>query len=267
MTLDRATADGRRLADDIGLALGVGDLRRARTLSNRLTSVAAGSGTELDHWAALTASSTLLREAGAMARADALSLRAHAVRITFDRPGADTARALQVHESMRYLGADALLLPALAAATGAATTPFLPLLAAESLVLGGRRSEAGRIWGRWRHNVHRRIASAHPADDGWLPVAALGAGLAVSLPDHESALFLLEALAPWDHRWVVVGGIVCCWGPVELHRARLAASLGRRHQASRTLDAARDRCRRAGTHRWERHLAGLAAGLDRAGAA
>ena len=77
-----------------------------------------------------------------------------------------------------------------------------------------------------------------PSDGEWLPTVAMLSQLATELGDRERANMLYEVLAPYAECNLVRGIGAVCLGPVSRFLGRLAATLGRREEAARHLQAA-----------------------------
>lgn len=233
----------------------------ATTASHRSRLGAGGVDVDLQ-WRLLLIRSTLLRLEGRFEEADAVSADAHDLGRRLDPTAAATAHALQVHDSLRWAGSLDAMATVLGPPEGADGPPLPRLLLAQSLLAGGRGREATTIWRQLRGRL------VHPGADHDVEHIVVAKALAAELltsgiDDPDSAAVLLDDLGRWSGQWIVVGDGVACWGPVDGHRAALAAHLGCIDDATHALGRAERQCATAPAPLWASRLRPLRTRLAR----
>jgi hypothetical protein len=91
-----------------------------------------------------------------------------------------------------------------------------------------------------------------PADEAFysLDLLAIAAWVWAACGPNPERERLLEMLAPWAGRHLLVGGCASYYGPADRLRGDLAAALDRHDEAAELYDAARDAARRLGALAW-----------------
>jgi hypothetical protein len=75
----------------------------------------------------------------------------------------------------------------------------------------------------------------YPRDANWIPLLAIAGEVASAVGDTERAAVLLDLLAPYADRMIVLGTGVACWGSVARVLGALATTLGRWDEADTLL--------------------------------
>lgn len=227
-------------------AMGAGRFDTALALAVGLEDRANGVGTDHDRWWSLVVRSAIARVHARFVDADHLAAQANRLGQRLDPTVADTTYALQLHDSLWWAGTVGTLTDSLAAAATSTAPALAHLMVAQALLTDERSSEAKDIWATWGPSLPNLAP-----DSRWLPTMVLAADLVTSgIDDEQAAEWLWDSLIPHAGRWVCVGRLVACWGPVDGYLAALALTLGRSDDAGTALRRARDQCARAAAPLW-----------------
>jgi len=170
--------------------------------------------------------------AGRLADAEQLGAHALALRPPDDMNNVAQFHAVQLFSIRREQGRLAELEPAVT--TMVERHAALPIWRAGLALLhvdAGRPEAAQRALDVL---ADERFAN-YPRDANWIPLLAIAGEVASAVGDTERAAVLLDLLAPYADRMIVLGTGVACWGSVARVLGTLATALGRWDEAEAQL--------------------------------
>lgn len=189
-----------------------------------------GLGRYVAHAQLMRAMRSLL--AGRLADAEQLGMRALALRPPDDMNNVAQFHAVQLFSIRREQGRLPELEPAVTAMVERHAA--LPIWRAGLALLhvdAGRPEAAQRALDVL---AAERFAD-YPRDANWIPLLAIAGEVASAVGDTERAAVLLDLLAPYADRMIVLGTGVACWGSVARVLGALATTLGRWDEADALL--------------------------------